>query len=318
MSITHAYCVELDQEITIDEARRAYRSLPQPAPRFHFLCTSPDCRRKGVVITGVNYTFNAEDSPKHREAHYADRNSLESHASTCEWRILAEPIRGVATEDPARPHQHDIRRKLTDLVTHFDPFGPPDPVAPGIAEPHPARIRNPAAHRGPQPAGHKLNIRTETRDLERLVHTYREARERLSPDELENYYLNVKGIGSVRLVDYFRHLSRADECSSNTVIYGGSRLRHRYGAGFKMRFFDKIRDLPVDLYVSPALMDSYPHRRYLEGILNDIPSRRYVTAYVIGLLRIAPSGASFNLDITHLHHLALVLGPTLEQTETLE
>ncbi len=59
VKIQRAYCVELDECISIDTARRAYFSLPErERRRFNFLCSDERCRyhnETGVRITGVNY-----------------------------------------------------------------------------------------------------------------------------------------------------------------------------------------------------------------------------------------------------------------------
>src|SRR5471032_726746 len=123
MKITHAYCIELHEEVTIDQARRAYLNTTPRPERYHFVCTDERCRSDGVVITGVNYTSNAEESVKHRAAHFAVRNP-EKHHANCEWRMADQEEAGapVPGETIEQARQRILRRKLTDLITDFDPL----------------------------------------------------------------------------------------------------------------------------------------------------------------------------------------------------
>jgi hypothetical protein len=317
--VTHAYCVELDKEVTIDEARRSFFDhIPKPA-RYTFLCSFPACRGKEVVITGVNYTLNAEESAKVREAHFAARNP-ERHVADCEWR-LADDESTIDERPFDALDEHSqlrrLRRKLTDLITEFDPLHPAEPAAPmSVTEaeaPIPLAKRQHDRAHAPREL---INDRTRTNDLERLVQSYREARQCLSSDELHAYQLAVVGHGRVRLVDYFCHLSRADVHTTDVIIHGGARLEGRYGNGFKLRFLDRKNNLPVFLYVDRALMATYRHRRYLEGIVVRAPKHRYVTAYINGRLVLSPSGKSYGFQIDDLRQLALVLGPIEEEAKS--
>jgi hypothetical protein len=235
MRVTHAYCIELDKEVTIDEARRSFLNQdPKPA-RYNFLCSSRACRAKGVVITGVNYTLNAEDGAKVREAHFAARNP-EKHAGDCEWRQAA-----VDEANDERPFDtldeqtrlRRLRRKLTDLITEFDPRNPTEADTPTHADeaeaPAAASVRQRDRAHIPR---NLTNDRTRTSDLERLVQSYREARQCLSSEELDACQLAVTGKGKVRLMKYFCRLSQADVHTTDVIIHGGARLEHRYGNGF--------------------------------------------------------------------------------------
>lgn len=318
MRITRAYCIDLDEVVTIDAARREFLSIEPTPERFRFLCSDEACRKVGVAVTGVAFTFNAEESPKHVAAHFRAHNP-EKHLPDCEWRKAAKgdasdkPLPGE-TDEEAR--QRIVRRKLTDFVLSFDPTdreegdGKPgldvrdeegDGKAVSGEHQRPTRPRT-----EDPPGGH-----ASTRSLERLVETYREARTKLSDEEFRALALRVKKVGMLSLGEYFQPLTRCSEATADRIIYGGATLSDRYpkdgGRGFKLKFYDKIDNLPVYLYVSQADVDAYRHRRYLCGIIDKIPAHRFVRVFANGLIRRSPSGKSYSVELSDPRHLALVL-----------
>lgn len=318
MRITRAYCVDLDEVVTIDAARREFLSIEPTPKRFEFLCSDNACRKAGVVVTGVNYTFNAEEGAKHVAAYFR-ANNPEKHRQDCEWRKAAngdasdDPLPGETDEDA---RQRIARRKLTDFVLSFDPTdreGGDGKSGPGeggggdngeggrVGHPRPTRPRA----EGP------LGGHASTRDLERLVESYRDARAKLSDDEFRALTLRVKKIGTLALGEYFQPLPRCSEATVDRIIYGGATLSDRYpkdgGRGFKLKFYDKLNNLPVYLYVSQADVDAYRHRKYLYGIVDKIPTHRFVRVFANGVIRLSPSGKSYSVEISHPRHLALVL-----------
>lgn len=316
MRITHAYCVELKEVVTIDRARREYLSTEPTPPRYTFLCSDEGCREKKVIVSGVNYTFSAEEFPKRTEAHFR-AVSPEKHLATCEWRAAADADALANPTNDGAPEQQverEAKRKLTDLITEFDPR-----VAPvAVSTPHPdvdpdvdePPERTPRSRRPLDP--NRVNARTRTRDLERMVQTYREARDELPENELRALHINVIGVGRIRLIDYFQPLQYCNEQTRDRIITGGAHFDQHFGQGFRLRLIDKVNDLPVYVYVAAQQMEAYRYRKYLRGIVDRIALHRYVRVYVNGSLKLSPSRKSYNLEITHLDHLALVLGPKLE------
>lgn len=318
MRITRAFCIDLNDVVTIDTARREFLSIDPTPARFRFLCSDDACRKAGVVVTGVAYASNAEEGSKHVAAHFRAHNP-EKHLPACEWRQAArgdasdKPLPGETDEDA---RQRIMRRKLTDFVLSFDPTdrdegggepgsdsgnegGDGEAGSGGHQRPPKPRTENP-------PGGH-----ASTRSLERLVETYRQARVKLSDEEFRALVLRVKKIGVLPLGEYFHPLARCSEATADRIIYGGATLSDRYpkndGRGFKLKFYDKIDNLPVYLYVSQADVDAYRHRRYLCGIIDKIPAHRFVRVFANGVIRRSPSGKSFSVELSHPRHLALVL-----------
>ena len=67
--ITRAFCVELQQELSIVAARREYFSQEPPRARFEFLCSSEPCRAQGVKVMGGRYDVKPQDNPTIVAAH---------------------------------------------------------------------------------------------------------------------------------------------------------------------------------------------------------------------------------------------------------
>lgn len=115
--ITRAFCVELNREVTITEARREYLSLEHPPKRFSFVCSDVHCAGGNVRITGANYWVAADETLKFQTAHF---RRLGQHEAGCVW--CGEPA-NVPDSDTDISHGRLARAKLNDLITVFDPNG---------------------------------------------------------------------------------------------------------------------------------------------------------------------------------------------------
>jgi hypothetical protein len=83
----------------------------------------------------------------------------------------------------------------------------------------------------------------------------------------------------------------------------------RYSQGFKLRFYDRVDQLSVFLYVSPDIMAAYRYRKYLAHVIEQADAVRYFKVFALGTLRRSPSHDSIDLVVEDLHHLAIILGP---------
>lgn len=321
--ITRAYCVQFDEEVTIVAARREYFSLEPPRKRFDFLCSHEECRAAGVKITGVNYDIEPQETPRFQSAHFR-ANSRYEHEPSCEWIEAGtddEPGGALPGESDADARTRKVKRKLNDYIDVFDPI--PRDATPkkgdtgqgeGSVDPEDADGAGGRERRaGGEPGTRRSQTRTS--NLERLVESYREAKAELPADEFNALTLRVPGQGEVALRAYFRHIKQAAVGDNGCVLLGGA-LVERYGLGFKFKFFDRLANKPVFLYVSKERMGAYRFRRYLDALLNHKDSIKYFTVYALGRVVENPSGKSFNLEVDDLLHLAIVLGPAKEPSET--
>lgn len=309
-SITRAFCVELQQELSIVAARREYFSQEPPRARFNFLCSSEACRAQGVKITGVRYDVKPQDHPTFVAAHFRANANYEHHAD-CEW-VEAHDAADLPSVDESEPQTalRKIKRKLDDYIDVFDPAlkvrAIPGPSVDGPERPaadKPSEAIAPAALiKDRQPT------QVRTHNLERLVDSFRQAQAHLTKEEFALLTLRIPGQGEVSLRAYFRHVKFAQVGDERRVVYGGG-LVERYGTGFKFKFFDRLQGKLVTLYVSPAQMQAYRSSRYISELLSHAEDVRFFTVFALGTLVASPSGKSVSVEIEDLRHLAIVLGP---------
>ncbi|MCF7531222.1 ATPase [Pseudomonas petrae] len=315
-SITRAFCVELQQELSIVTARREYFSQEPPRARFSFLCSSEPCRALGVKITGVRYDVKPQEHPTFVAAHYRANPNYEHHAD-CEWvdDAVETPV-GQDAETEAETELRKVKRKLDDYIDVFDPT-PRERATPTASTDKPDAER-PEKTADATPPTDALKVRQDkqnrTSNLERLVDSFRQAQASLSKEELALLTLRIPGQGEVSLRAYFRHIKFAQLNDERRVLYGGG-LVERYGTGFKFKFFDRLQSKLVTLYVSPAQMQAYRSSRYLSELLSHADEVRFFTVFALGTLVASPSGKSVSVEIEDLRHLAIVLGPAKDAEE---
>ncbi|MCD5982426.1 MULTISPECIES: ATPase [Pseudomonas] len=314
--ITRAFCVELQQEMSIAGARREYFSQEPPRKRFEFLCSNEACRAMGAKVTGVRYDVKPQDNPTFVAAHFR-ANPHHDHHADCEW-VDADADESAEDQVDANDPQTALRkakRKLDDYIDVFDPtIKEPAKEKSGVEKagsPTPA----PAPGTTPAPPAEPKALRyseTRTNNLERLVDSYRQAKAELSPEEFKLLKLRIPGQGELSLRSYFRHIKYAQVGDNGRVLYGGGLVEQRYGQGFKFKFFDRLEGKLVTLYVSPAQMQAYRSSRYISELLSHADEVKFFTVYALGTLTKSPSGKSFSVEVDDLRHLAIVLGPQKE------
>jgi hypothetical protein len=308
-SITRAFCVELQQELSIVAARREYFSQEPPRTRFNFLCSSEACRAQGVKVTGVRYDVKPQENPAFVAAHFRANPNYEHHAD-CEWVDEAAEEKPAVEETESESALRKAKRKLDDYIDVFDPSlkertkptsSAEKPDKPQDEKPAPPTPESDAS-KGNQPK------ETRTSNLERLVDSFRQAQAELTKEEFALLTLRIPGQGEVTLRSYFRHIKYAQVGDEKRVIYGGG-LVERYGTGFKFKFFDRLQGKLVTLYVSPAQMQAYRSSRYIRELLSHADEVKFFTVFALGSLATSPSGKSLSVEIEDLRHLAIVLGP---------
>jgi hypothetical protein len=316
-SITRAFCVELQAELSIVAARREYFSQEPPRARFSFLCSTEACRERGVKITGVRYDVKPQENPTFVAAHFRANPNYE-HTAECEW-VDEEAAQDAAVTDETEDQSalRKAKRKLDDYIDVFDPAikektksGPAPVLSDEVRKPEP---QSPVSADGPTPSKQPGHNETRTNNFERLVDSFRQAQAELTKEEFAVLTLRVPGQGETTLRAYFRHIKFAQTGDERRVLYGGG-LVERYGAGFKFKFFDRLQGKLVTLYVSPAQMQAYRSARYISELLSHADEVRFFTVFALGTLVASPSGKSFNVVIEDLRHLAIVLGPAKETT----
>ncbi|MFJ5295020.1 ATPase [Pseudomonas sp. NPDC088368] len=310
-SITRAFCVELQQELSIVAARREYFSQEPPRARFNFLCSSEACRAQGVKITGVRYDVKPQENPTFVSAHFRANSNYEHHVD-CEWVDEADTgdDKPEAPETESETALRKVKRKLDDYIDVFDPAPKERAKSESLSAKPDEALEEKPAEITPVSDTPKSKPLTETRtnNLERLVDSFRQAQAQLTKEEFALLTLRIPGQGEVSLRSYFRHIKFAQLGDERRVLYGGG-LVERYGTGFKFKFFDRLQGKLVTLYVSPAQMQAYRSSRYISELLSHAEEVRFFTVFALGTLAASPSGKSVSVEIDDLRHLAIVLGP---------
>ena len=314
--ITRAFCVELQQGMSIAGARREYFSQEPPRKRFEFLCSNEACRAMGAKVTGVRYDVKPQDNPTFVAAHFR-ANPHYDHHPDCEWvdADADEPVEEQVEANDPQAALRKAKRKLDDYIDVFDPtIKEPAKEKSGVEKagsPAPAAAVSTAPVPPAEPKAPRYS-ETRTNNLERLVDSYRQARAELSPEEFKPLKLRIPGQGELSLRSYFRHIKYAQLGDNGRVLYGGGLVEQRYGQGFKFKFFDRLEGKLVTLYVSPAQMLAYRSSRYISELLSHADQVKFFTVYALGTLTKSPSGKSFSVEVDDLRHLAIVLGPEKE------
>ncbi len=310
MRIERAYCVELEKIITADAARREFLSINTPPRRFNFLCADERCRAAGTRVSGVSYRVAAQEHEKYRTAHF---RRWDDHTADCsEGAENMDEVDEGTNESVEEGLRRQARRKLTDFVDIFDP-------RPGHASPTGDHAVNRLQACGSSHGGESGRLEqrdisgtvglTRTRYLEKLVDTFLEARSKLSDEEFVALRVHVINVGEISLRDYFCQIKGASFATCDRVLYGGAMLVKRYGAGFKLKFFDNVEGLPAFLYVSSKTLVGYRYKQYLNHILSHADAVNYFRVFAIGKLHQGPSKKSVDLTIMDLRHLAIILPP---------
>ncbi|MGK8705215.1 ATPase [Metapseudomonas otitidis] len=305
--ITRAYCVQLDEVLSIAEARRAYFSLPEPRNRFDFLCSNPACRALGTKVTAANY--DKQPNETYKAAHFRE-NPHSPHAPDCEWmRTEEEDAEGrLPGESEAEARLRQARRKLHDYIDVFEPLAErpaagQEPAAATKPAPNPAPAK---PQEGADTPRQRASANQRTSSLERLVECYRQARLELSDEDFKAMRLRVVGEGEMPLAAYFKAIRYARLGNANRVLQGGALLVDRYGSGFKLKFYDRIDNKPVFLYIAKEQMDAYRFRGYLDSLLREEVD--YFRVFAMGELALSPSGKSIDLKVADLRQLVLIPG----------
>lgn len=301
--ISEAYCVELEDIVSISEARRAYFSLPAPRARFTFQCSYAECLalKKPPTITGVNYASLPEET--YRAAHFRDPHV--GHVEGCPWQDdepgESDDNRGCKTSLKDR----EAKRKLHDFIDEFD--GTSVKPKPGTdiavdAGSEPAARQGQSRHGVAK--GNSFANRNRTSSFVRLVEYYRNAHKDLTTSEFFALRLKVVGEGEMPLTSYFPNVSKANPDLPPRVIQGGARLEPRKGNGFMLWFIGRVDGKGAYLRVTSEQMDKYRFR----GFFNDTLAQEdadYFRVFGLGRLVLSETGKSYRLEVEDLNHLTI-------------
>ena len=271
MEILEAYCVELDQVLTIYDAQKAYFAmLPAKRKRFTFRCSDPDCRHQNdPLVSGINYDKLAEESDKYRQIHFR-APAGHPHAPDCYWvgedAARRKPV--PADGDAAVPRVE--RAKKTNVIDIFNPKLTDD----SLARPHLVGTGEGPAQSAPHEAREphqKYRARegySSTARLERFINCWSQ----LEGDELKQNEVVLAG----RTLSYRQAVSRPEWI---TPADNGARIVQ---GGVKAMLWPK--DAPKRLYLNfMSECDKFPEHEGGRTLTIDLPLAR-IEAYNGGTL----------------------------------
>ncbi len=305
--VLFAYCHELQRSVSINDARTEFFSVEESErKKFTFSCTDRHCN---VTISGVNYHVKAEDGHKYKAAHF---RSPHPHLFGCEWTQFTEEAEQDRKPDESEGDftERKARLKLTDYITHFDP-SIDDETNPVGSDQRPSNISvNPSPLSGSRSEGKSTQWSqyTRTNQLQRLIDSWQEAKEKLSPDERRVQKITIVHHGQVFLHRYITHINNGLTNKYHGVVYGGGKLIKRYGRGFLLRFIDTYNEKPVFLYVNKEIMAKGGISNYVDEILNT-ENVRYFRIFllnpVVSEKENSKGNPTINLEISKLRQLAI-------------
>ena len=310
--ISEAYCVELEDIVSISEARRAYFSLSTPRARFTFQCSYSECLalKKPPTITGVNYASLPEET--YRAAHFRDPGV--GHAEGCPWQDDEPAASDDDRGDEGSVKDREAKRKLHDFIDEFEGTSVKSKVEASVAVDD---ATQPATHqrqsRRGVAKGNSFTNRNRTSSFERLVEYYRNAHKELTTSEFFALRLTVVGEGVMPLTSYFPNVSKANPDLPPRVIQGGARLEPRKGRGFMLWFIGRVEGKGVYLRVTSEEMDKYRFR----GFFNDTLAQEdadYFRVFGLGRLVLSDTGKSYRLEVEDLNHLTIFAAKKQQST----
>jgi hypothetical protein len=315
MEIDRAYCEELEQVLTIQEAQRLYWLQPEPRRRYRFGCEFQPCRDgPDPTITGVLYHRPIEDLDNASRMRF-QRGPNSTHLDTCP---LAEQADGEAlVRDGQVRLRADANRGLPFEAIAADEVPDVlliDPVAQGveltIRDEQRDRIRHLASRYERVQAYAQLEAEQlqATGELADVVAAYRF----MSSDERRQAQLTIPGLGRHSYAWHFRHIEQARDLQPR-IHFGGARLARATG-GFRITYFDSVTidDLTQrpTLYLKDSELLAHPRGGFVRAQCQALLLGQfdYATAFFLGkMVRDLRSGRFIEAQPKSLDALVLVM-----------
>ncbi|MDO1509520.1 MULTISPECIES: hypothetical protein [unclassified Neisseria] len=291
VKITEAYCVELGDVVDIDRAHEESMRGGAPYKRFEFLCSDPRCREKGVKIIGVNY--DKPISQQQNAMHFRENHEYKHHPD-CEWVIMHNYLSHPSPHPGETERLAVIRQQtyntVSDWITTYTPYEPDTGVR---TESSPVTVLgsntvNPSSQS--QDKIHTGSHGRTTHSFQKICQYHYELAKVLpNLNDLKEIPLHVIGLGDTNFYKYFRLIKYAlildnEEHEYDCILFGQLSNNNgikKYGTGFRVKFWAKINELAVTIYISPEQIREYRHRNALLDILNNHEKFESLTAYFI-------------------------------------
>lgn len=311
--ITYAYCLNLNRNVTIDEAYNE-STATVPSRIFKFSCIDSRCRDRGVEITAVGY----DKLPSQRKVscHFKQHSSplKKNHHPDCELIQSSTYNEFHGTYHDETNEEAHLRRsrhkKLNDLIDIYIPINKNNSennTSPQEKIDKPD-IQHTSFHNNLKKPPNNASNLNKTSSLSRFVRHYHQMTKKLTPDELNKTKVNIRGLGSITYPEYFQFFPLVwNDTSFSGIQHGKIKTKYikKYGSGFKLFFLGKINKKTVSIYISPEQINQYRNRNEILDIINKSDSFSSITAYFItdtyGLMN-----DSYQIILDDLSNLVLI------------
>jgi hypothetical protein len=321
MSIGNAFCIEMDQLISIQDA--VARSSKQNGIALNFLCADPVCRANGARIIGVNY--RDRDKPtavRVQDAHFrVNHHDLHKHRPDCnrELKLDTEATSLSQLAQTAVRNQTEIDHK--QWIEEFDATGSKNRYSEGtIQTAKNARTGSTKrkARKKPIDGQRKRGKRKKkTIQVEKLV------TESLEQRKLgQNRTLRMKHDARVFLLrSMWKPIALANIADGKSFYSGTARIELWKNHGYQIRFFDAVNrtttrtsppspdEAHILLAVTHKTLDKHAKRYLLKKNLKEVAAsenRLYAHVYMYCAPEIHPrTPHAWLIRIENLSHLAV-------------
>ncbi len=301
MSVSVVYCIELERDVTIMEARNEFFAKPQDQrQKFTFLCNDPDCRQPDgsrTEMVGVNYTrFVADSESTEYKSPYFRLKPKQEHSECCRSVTRNEEENESDSDSIEKNKKRNNGNNSPKENLLIDYFILPDDEkiitqkAINTTSEGGNKIRNQDninATTSSTPSSTRKNI-NQTSLLDTLVYSYIEAKNILSRDKFLARELTIKKHGRVKLNDYFLHILKyMGKKDAYGIAFGGCSIGKIYGNldskfGFTLFFYDQYDKRNISTYIDSSMLEEYRYKNTIAEILKQYNnSNYYLRAYFL-------------------------------------
>ena len=306
MSLTFAYCVQLDALVDIVEAMDFYFSQEPPRQDLQFLCPDEACRKQsGAKIIAVNYKkIHGQDIFVQR-AHFKV-DARYPHYSACPWsEIVDAQMRIGAVSSNGTEIYHHFKPLASDQKSNESNNAIPDDVVGKIK-----KICGKAERVNAYIAYMEQNPRSTSR-LYNIVRCY----EGMDDEKLRVTPLRI---GSLATRTFWKYVVPVRYCSTVEFypkIYKGYVKVKKWKSGYSVRFRDRARQpdgvlCTVSVFLSNeslvALSGCGLLMATLEAAIDAVGNSAY--CYVFGHVARNPQNIDWiDISLDSLHSIVLML-----------
>lgn len=327
-SIPVAYCIDLDEIVSISEARREYFRQPEPRQKFNFYCPDPSCKQKNgkrTQISAPNLYLPLFD-PEHKKSRAPHFKIYQNQVHINECESIQYSQQNII-KDKDMSNALTTRSKHIKDNDYIDVFYRPgtkksyaisiDKTAQGIHGTDITRTITSKVRGDSTRALSEKPSKTSTTFLMTLVDSYILARHRLnketiSQDDFDRLSFRIPNEKTYRYRDFFRKFQNVYTQSSFLGVHLGNCTVKNNANGWFLNFFDKIEGKRVFLFIHNNQLKKYRYKNNIMEILIRHEKAKFIKCYFLNpTYKISENYVQIILDDNELENLVLVLGTAI-------